>query len=77
MPKPKDQKYKQEFAKRLRDRMEYLEIGQRRLSDHSGIHQVTISLYMHGKRVPRADTAAKLAIALAMPVEDLIGFTVD
>jgi transcriptional regulator with XRE-family HTH domain len=70
-------KYAKEFARRLNMRMEELNLSQTRLAGISGVSQELISNYLHGKSVPRADIAVKLAFGLAMPVGDLIDFIVD
>lgn len=77
MPKQKDQKTANEFARRLNARLEALRISQKRLADITGISPMQIHNYLHGKCIPRIDTATKLAFGLAMPVEDLIDFEVD
>lgn len=77
MAKSKNPKYAKEFARRLNARMEELGISQSRLADISGVSQVQIHHYLKANHIPRADIAAKLAFGLAMPVGDLIGFTVD
>lgn len=73
----KNQKYANEFARRLNARMEKLRISQARLSYITGISQGSISKYIRGDSIPRRDTATRLAFGLAMPVEDLIDFEVD
>lgn len=45
---------------------------QSELSEKSGIMQQNISLYEQGVQVPRIDTAAKLAVALGVSLDELI-----
>lgn len=45
---------------------------QSELSEKSGIIQQNISLYEQGSQVPRIDTAAKLADALGVTLNELI-----
>ena len=67
-------KWIKEFQRRLKSRMEYLEISQLELSKRTGIHQAEISRYVRGKNIPLANNISKLARALSMDVRDLIDF---
>lgn len=71
-----DNTWKKEFAARVRYRMEYLGIKQCDLVKASGLPQSTINRCVRGEFVPRADTAAKLAVALAMTTDELINFKI-
>ena len=69
-----EQAWRNEFARRLNSRMEYLEIDQTRLSQLSGISQSSIHKYANGRNTPRASVIPRLAKALALSVSDLIDF---
>lgn len=77
MARIKNRKYAKEFARRMNARMEELQMTGYRLSILTGITQGQINKYVHGTSIPRVDNAVKLAFGLAMPVADLIDFTVD
>jgi transcriptional regulator with XRE-family HTH domain len=53
--------------------MEYLELTQLELAKRAGLTQASISVYINGKVMPTAYTLAKLAKALIMSADDLIG----
>lgn len=67
-------KWIKEFRRRLKSRMEYLEISQLEPSKRTGIDQAEISRYVRGKNIPLANNVLKLARALGMNVRDLIDF---
>ena len=43
------------------------------LAKRTGIHPMVLSRYETGKRMPKADTAAKIAKELGCTIEDLLG----
>ena len=61
---------KQEFAYRLKSRMQRRCITQQKLSEMTGIPQGTISRYMDGTNVPSFYKADKIAKALGCSVDD-------
>lgn len=62
---------KQIFSKNLRVYMALLEIKQRDLAKQCGLSSVTINYYISGKRSPNLESAARIADALNIRVEDL------
>ena len=74
MARDSEQKWRYEFARRIRERLEYLELSQRELSRRTGIPQGTISRYASGSMTPKADVIPKLAKGLILPVSELIDF---
>ena len=48
-------------------------ISQQELADMIGVNQGCISMYENGQRSPRLEIAAKIAAALGVTVDDLIG----
>lgn len=67
------EQFQKEFSYRLKARMEYLELTQLELAKRSGLTQASISMHINGKVMPTAYTLAKLAKALIMSADDLIG----
>lgn len=67
-------KFAKEFGRRLKTRMDELEINQSELSRLSGVTQPEISYIVRGQRVPWADTAVKLAHALNTTMNELVNF---
>lgn len=58
-------------------RLEHLLIisnmNQRELADKVGVNEVTISRYIHGKRIPRLEIVAKIAEVLGTSTDYLLG----
>ena len=77
MAKYKNPEFAAEFNKRLRARMEELNIKPGRLAKAAGLPRPTIYNFIRGfNHVPHADTVAKLANALAVSTDYLINFQV-
>lgn len=76
MAKYKNPEFAAEFNKRLRARMEYLDISIARLTKLTGLPFTTVYALCIAKsdRVPHADTVAKIAQALGMTTDELINF---
>lgn len=74
MKRTEEQKWRDEFARRLRNRLEYLELSQCELSRRIDISQGTISMWCNGLATPKAAVIPKLAKGLFMTVTDLIDF---
>lgn len=56
----------------LRDVRKSKNITQIELSDKTGIVQQNLSLYERGEKIPQIDTAAKIAAALGVTLDELI-----
>ena len=69
-----EESWKREFASKLMKLMSDIGFDQTRLSEISGISQVSISKYLHKKAIPNCYTASKLAQALGCTVSELIDF---
>ena len=74
MKRSEEQKWKDEFARRLRWRLDELEMSQCELSRRIDIPQNSISTWCNGKVTPKAAVIPKLAKGLSMKVSDLIDF---
>lgn len=48
-------------------------MNQRELADKVGVNEVTISRYIHGKRIPRLEVVAKIAEVLGTSTDYLLG----
>lgn len=69
------QKWLDEFAERLKLRMEVLDMSVKELSKRSGVKMSTVYTYLEKRRVPTAIHVAMLAKALVLPnVTGLIVF---
>lgn len=68
--------YAEKLARRIRARMEELDINQKELSKRSGITPASISCYCRGTDIPKADAVVKLAAGLHMTTDELINFQV-
>lgn len=58
---------------RLRERRLAMGLTQRQLETESGISRHEVSRYEGGRRTPRLQTIARLARALGVSVDDLLG----
>ena len=67
-----EMEFRQLFAKRIRQRINRLNIDQRELARRAGISEVTLSRYIHCTRKPTIDIVKKLAQALECEPSDLI-----
>lgn len=48
------------------------DLSREELSNRAAIHHTAMSQIAHGKRVPKIDTAVKLAGSLGVPTEELL-----
>jgi transcriptional regulator with XRE-family HTH domain len=67
-----EMEYRQLFAKRIRQRINRLNIDQRELARRAGISEVTLSRYIKCRRKPTFDIVNKIAYALECEPGDLI-----
>ena len=63
----------QSFSKRLKDIMESQGVLQADLAKKTGITETTISRYCNGKRIPNIEALVKIAKALDVPTDLLVG----
>ena len=68
------EQFKKEFAMRLTARMECLNLDQKSLAKLAEIAPSMVCRYMSAMSVPRADTLARLALALGVSADELISF---
>lgn len=61
------------FAVRLTNALEASGMTQKQLADATGLTQASISRYINGDRIPRAQIAAKIAAALGITCDYLCG----
>lgn len=57
---------------RMRERMKELGLNHKRLSEKSGVSEMTISNMVNGHIIPRINTALYIAAALEIGIEELI-----
>lgn len=69
-----DEKWLREFAARLRDRMEYLDIRPQELARRTGLTRPAITAWLRLKNTPTATNVVKVAKVLAVKPEYLIDF---
>ncbi len=62
----------QRFGKNLRRARRQIGFSQEDLAVCASLHRTEIGLLERGERLPRIDTAVKLAGALGVPLDDLI-----
>ena len=62
-----------QFNENLRAIMKDRGISQKWLAEHSGLTEATISRYMNHVNVPSADNVKKIADALGVRADDLLG----
>lgn len=60
-------------TKRLREEMLRMDVNQQELADRVGVTAVTMSRYIHGKRMPRGNILVDIAQELMTTPEYLIG----
>ena len=60
------------FSNRILTRLKELNMTQAKLAELTGVHVASISNYVCGKRIPKADVLINLAKALRCSVSDLI-----
>ena len=61
------------FNDNLRSVMKQRGISQKWLAEHSGLTEATISRYINSVNVPSADNVKKIADALSIGADDLLG----
>lgn len=66
-----DQQWMQEFAKKLRYKMNARGVSQKELSQLSGVSEATISRYLTGEQPPKFLSVIKIAKALNASVLEL------
>ena len=69
-----EQRWNQEFAKKLRYKLDSQGIDQRRLSNLSGISEAAISRYLAGTQTPKVYALTQIAKALNSSLYELIPF---
>ena len=52
--------------------MTNLHLSQAQLAERSGLHEASISLFIHHRRVPNLDSMARVATALRMTVAEML-----
>lgn len=67
------EQFKKEFAMRLTARMDAIGMSQEELAEKAEIHKIMIYKYRQGISIPRSDTLARLALALNVSADELIG----
>ena len=67
-----EMEFRQLFAKRIKQRINRLNIDQRELARRADISEVTLSRYIRCRRKPTIDIVKKLAQALECEPSDLI-----
>lgn len=67
------EQFKKEFAMRLAARMDVIGMSQEELAKQADIHKIMIYKYLEGISIPRSDTLARLALALNVSADELIG----
>jgi transcriptional regulator with XRE-family HTH domain len=70
MPKAVD--VTERFAENLVRHRHARGLAQQALADRASMHRTEVSLLERGRRVPRIDTAAKLAAALSVDISALL-----
>jgi transcriptional regulator with XRE-family HTH domain len=63
---------KNTFAARLRELREKAGLTQAQLAQRAGLHLSAVTRFEHGRREPSLASAAKLAAALGVTVDELI-----
>lgn len=62
-----------DLGKRIHDLISYKKITQRELANQVGITYTSLSRYIKGKRIPNSEILAKIAIALHVNTDFLLG----
>jgi transcriptional regulator with XRE-family HTH domain len=63
---------KARFGKNLARCRERADVSQEELSFRAAIHRTEVSMLERGERMPRVDTALRLAGSLGVPLDDLV-----
>lgn len=67
-----EQEWREEFSKRVKYKMDLLNMSQRELAKRSGVAEGSLSRYLGCLRTPRADTVVNISKALKCKVAELI-----
>ena len=62
-----------EIGARLQKLLYEKHMSQRELSEHIGVREGSVSRYVRGERVPKADVAARIAQALGTTTDYILG----
>lgn len=62
-----------EIGARLQKLLYEKHMSQRELSEHIGVQEGSVSRYVRGERVPKADVAARIAQALGTTTDYILG----
>ncbi|HEX8688609.1 MAG TPA: helix-turn-helix transcriptional regulator [Solirubrobacterales bacterium] len=68
---PPTEALKARFARNLTRCREEADVSQEELGFRASLHRTEISLLERGERIPRVDTAVRLAGSLGVPLDDL------
>lgn len=63
--------WRQEFSKKLQQKMIDVHMGQDELSEKTGISKVSLSKYMNGRAIPSVYNVDRIAMALCCSVSEL------
>lgn len=66
-----------EIGKKIEERIQELNMSQKELSEKVGVTEATISRYIKGDRIPRGDIIPKIALALNISADSLVGNSCD
>lgn len=69
-----EQKWRNEFSKRLKDRIEYLGLSYTEVAKRTGTVQSEISKWVRAAHTPNTYYVIKLSKVLAMDIADLIDY---
>jgi transcriptional regulator with XRE-family HTH domain len=69
---PPTPEMKARFGQNLARCREGAEVSQEELSFRASIHRTEVSLLERGERMPRVDTALRIAGSLGVPLDDLV-----
>ena len=67
-----EEQWRQEFAKKLRYKMNSQSVSQKELSDLSGVSETSISRYLAGTQEPKVYALTQIARALKASIFELI-----
>lgn len=62
-----------DIGKKIEERIQELNMSQRELAEKVGVTEATISRYINGDRTPRGDIIPKIALALNISADSLVG----
>jgi transcriptional regulator with XRE-family HTH domain len=70
---PPTREMKIRFGENLARCREGVDVSQEELGFRASIHRTEVSLLERGERMPRVDTALRIAGSLGVPLDDLVG----